>query len=242
MDLLTAIANLVAIRLRQERLNGQLRDTEAQRARLARYHSPDVIEYMMSHKEEGLETKTHEVTVMFVDMENSTGLAERLGPARTAKLLNRFYEVTANAIFENKGSINAYIGDAVLAIFNAPLPLERHAHAAVRAALRMVKELVQESAASTEEKFNIRIGINTGIVMAGDIGHERLKRQYTVLGDPVNVASRLAKIPEVNKITIGEATYAAVQGAFECKDLGKLPIKGKELPLLLYEVIGVKEG
>lgn len=237
LELLTAIANLVAIRIRQENLNDKLRREEVTRAALARFHSPDVVEFIV--KSGGVmsdEMVTRDVTILFVDIADSTTIAERIGPVEVSRLLDTFYEMASNAIFEQRGGVNNYIGDAVMAIFNAPLDVPDHALAAVKAAVRLIKDVRQHNAASPDRVFNVRVGINTGTAMAGQVGHKD-RMAYTVLGDPVNVAERLTRNPETNKIVIGPDTYEKVKGVFECRDLGPLQLKGKHATVHCYEVI-----
>jgi adenylate cyclase len=236
LELLTAIANLVAIRLRQESLNEALRREEVLRAELQKYFSPDVAELIIKGGE-GLNTDlaSRNVTVSFIDIENSTTIAERMGPGRIAAILDWFYETASNAIFEHKGNINNFIGDAVMGIYNAPLELPDHALAAVKSAVKLLKEIRKHNIDKPDEAFNIRVGINTGTVMAGDVG--TIKRHFTALGDAVNVAERLTRFPEVNRIIVGPDTYKAVKSIYECRELGDFRLKGKTSDIKAYEVV-----
>ncbi|MHC4606629.1 MAG: adenylate/guanylate cyclase domain-containing protein [Planctomycetota bacterium] len=235
LELLTAIANLVAIRIMQEELQEKLREEEVKRTRLSRYHSPDVVEHLMS-REEGLEPQEREVTVLFVDIEQSTALAERMGPTKVSSLLNKFFEMATNGVFENKGNLNKYIGDEVLAIFNAPVDVPEHEEAAVRAAVLILENVRKHNTDNPDRHFNIRIGINTGITIAGDVGPPQCK-EYTVLGDTVNTAARLVSLPDVNRIVIGETTHKKVKDKFETKDLGEVQLKGKAKPTRAYQIV-----
>ncbi|MDP6958692.1 MAG: FHA domain-containing protein, partial [Planctomycetota bacterium] len=133
--LLTAIANLVALRMKQEELNEKLRQEMVARDNLSKYHSPDVVEMIMQRGGEiGLEVEEREVTVLFADVVASTKLAEEKRPEHMAALLNDFFEMATGAIFTHKGSVNNFIGDEVMAIFNAPVDQEDHSLSAVKVA------------------------------------------------------------------------------------------------------------
>lgn len=236
LDLLTAIANLIAIRIKQEELHEKLRKEEMIKSNLAKYHSPDVVEMLVNKGEEvGLEVNTREVTVLFIDIEGSTKLAEAVGPERVASILNEFFEMATSAIFEHKGSVNKFIGDSVMAIYNAPLDQADHALNAVKTGVKLLKELERHNKANPDRKFNLRIGINTGPAVAGNVGTPQ-RMEYTVLGDTVNVAARLGKFPQINKVIVGEATYTKVKGFYQGKDLGENAIKGREKSMHAYEI------
>jgi len=237
LDLLTAIANLIAMRIKQEELHEKLRKEEMLRNNLSKYHSPDVVEMLVTRGEEiGLEVTDREVTVMFADVESSTKMAEAMGPQKVATLLNLFFEMATSAIFEHKGSVNKFIGDEVMAIYNAPLDQGDHALACVKSAVKLLKEVERHNRQFPDRRFNVRVGINTGIVVAGNVGtHARL--EYTVIGDSVNVAKRLAGFPQVNRIIIGEATHEKIKGFFQVKELGDTVIKGREKSMRAYEIV-----
>ncbi|MBI2933076.1 MAG: FHA domain-containing protein [Planctomycetes bacterium] len=237
LDLLTAIANLIASRIKQEDLREKLRKEELLRNNLAKYHSPDVVEMLVKHGSEvGLEVSEREVTVLFVDVESSTRLAEAMGAQNVAALLNLFFEMATSAIFEHKGSVNKFIGDSVMGIYNAPLEQPDHALAAVKSAVKLLKEIDRHNRQFPDRRFNIRIGINTGTVVAGNVGtHARM--EYTVLGDAVNVAARFCKFPQINRIIVGPGTYEHIKGFFQVKDLGDTVIKGREKAMHAYEIV-----
>ena len=237
LDLLTAIANLVAMRIKQEELHEKLRKEEMLRNNLLKYHSADVVEMLVSRGGEmGLEVTEREVTVIFADVESSTKMAEGMGPQKVATLLNLFFEMATNAIFEHKGSVNKFIGDEVMAIYNAPLDQADHALAAVKSAVKLLKEVERHNRQFPDRKFNIRVGINTGTVVAGNVG-THVRMEYTVLGDTVNVAKRLAGFPQVNKIIVGDKTFEQVKGFFQVRDLGDTIIKGREKSMHAYEIV-----
>jgi adenylate cyclase len=237
LELVTAIANLVAIRMKQEETAIKLRREETLRNNLSKYHSPDHVKMLMERGGEiGLEVAEREVTVAFIDVVESTRMAEAHNPAEVAALLNEFFEMATTAIFHHDGHVNNFIGDEVMAIFNAPLDVQDHAGQAVRACAAFLGELKRHNEAHPERTFKVRCAINTGPVVAGNVG-AAAHIKYTVLGDTVNVAARLSKTPQVNSIVVGERTYEKVKNSFKTRDLGEMALKGKEKPQHAYEIV-----
>jgi adenylate cyclase len=237
LELMTAIANLVAIRIKQEETAARLRREETLRSNLSKYHSPDVVNMLMTHGGEmGLEVAEREVSVVFIDVVSSTRLAETLTAGQVAALLNEFFLMATNAVFAHKGHVNKFIGDEVMSIFNAPVDMPDHALAAVRACAEFLQSLKAFNAAHPERAFNVRCAVNTGTAVAGNVGTPT-RMEYTVLGDTVNVAARLSKFPPVNSIVIGGRTWELVKGEFQARDLGESVVKGKEKSLRVYEVV-----
>jgi adenylate cyclase len=237
LELMTAIANLIAIRIKQEETAVKLRREETLRANLSKYHSPDHVKLLMERGGDvGLEVAEREVTVAFIDVVESTRMAEAHNPAEVASLLNEFFQMATNAIFQHDGHVNNFIGDEVMAIFNAPLDMPDHAAQAVRSCAAFLGELKKFNQAHPEKEFKVRCAINTGPVVAGNVG-AAAHIKYTVLGDTVNVAARLSKTPQVNSIVVGERTYERVKGTFKTKDLGEMALKGKEKPQHAYEIL-----
>jgi adenylate cyclase len=145
-------------------------------------------------------------------------------------------------IFKYEGTLDKYMGDAIMAVFGAPLDMPDHAARAIRAALEMQERLAEWNAERPEgPEFQIRIGINTGNAVAGEIGSVN-KMEYTVLGDTVNTASRLeSAVARPGTVVIGKQTRESVGDEFECEALGSFSVKGKEKSVLAYEVRGADE-
>ncbi len=236
LELLTAIANLIAIRIKQEETHARLRREETMRSNLSKFLSPDHVNVLMrTGGDVSLEVVEREVSVVFVDVESSTRMAETKGAKDVAGLLNEFFQMATDAVFEYKGNVNKFIGDEVMAIFNAPIDMNDHAVSAVRCCIKMLKELERWNQANLDRRFNVRCAVNSGPVVAGNVG-TATRMEYTVLGDTVNVAARLSKFPQVNSIIVGERTYALVKDVFKAKDLGEVILKGKEKSLRAYEI------
>jgi adenylate cyclase len=152
-------------------------------------------------------------------------------------MLNAYFSRMTDVIFRYEGTLDKYMGDAIMAIFGAPLPYDDHARRAVRCALEMRRELDRFNEEHADApKLNFRIGVNSGPVVAGDIGSLR-RMEYSVLGTTVNVASRLqSEVAEPGQIVVGEATYKKLGGGFEFEPLGKVKVKGLTKPILAFTV------
>ncbi len=241
LELVTAVANQVAIGIRQIRQAEQIRDEAIIRSNLSGYHSPDIVEMILRHSREGrslgIEVAEEVVSVLFCDVVGFTPLAERLTAAEVAELLNTFFDRTTRVIFSFKGSVNKYIGDAIMAIFGAPIPMGNHPELAVRAALAMQAEVaaVQETL-PPDRRFRVRVGVNSGRVVVGNIGSTQ-RMEFTVLGDPVNVAQRLESICQPGKVYVGEETYLKTRDLFRYRDLGETTLKGKQQQIRVYELL-----
>lgn len=240
LELLTAIGSQMAMVIEQASLNEQIREEENMRRRLERFHSPQVVE-MILHG--GQETKDHilepreiTATILFTDIIGFTSLSEQLPPREITLLLNQYFSRMTDIVFAHDGTLDKYIGDGLMAVFGAPLQKPDDAARAIRAALDMRRELslLQESLCPGHA-VDIRIGINTGRVVAGNIGSPR-RLEYTVIGDPVNIASRFESLAAPNQILIGEETRRLAGDAFDVRAIGPRRIKGKRAEVPVFEV------
>jgi adenylate cyclase len=241
LELLQTIGSQMAMIIEQASLNEQIREEERMRNRLERFHSPQVIEMILRSGQETkdniMEPKDLTATMLFTDIIGFTRLSEQMPPREINMILNQFFSRMTDIIFEYDGTLDKYIGDALMAVFGAPMEKEDDAERAILAALEMRRELaVMMEKAGAEKQINVRIGINTGRVVAGNIGSPK-RMDYTVIGDPVNIASRLESIAQPNQILIGEETYRHVKGRFKINEVGAHKVKGKEKKILAYEVI-----
>ncbi len=181
------------------------------------------------------------VTVLFADVVGFTSLAERLDPEELRNLMMGCFQALAEEIRRYDGFIEKFIGDAILAVFGAPVAHEDDPERAVRAALGMQARLQQlrdgtDSIAGAA--LTMRIGINTGLVVAGTVGEGK---DYGVVGDTVNVAARLQQVGAPGQVTISEETYRLIRKSFECRPLDRVSLKGKTEPLQPFEVLGPKK-
>jgi adenylate cyclase len=209
--------------------------------------SPDVVEQLVDNPaalQFGGEVRN--LTVMFLDIRDFTGYSERHTPQEVVQMLREFLTRMADHILAQKGTLDKFIGDAIMAIFGAPVPLPDHAERACRAALAMVNDMEALQAkwvAEGREPFRIGIGISTGEMVVGNLGSEQLF-DYTVVGDGVNVGVRLEALNKEyqtsRSIIISEATYLAAKDALEVRRLGETMVKGKTVPVVAYELLGLR--
>ncbi|MET4389141.1 adenylate cyclase [Bradyrhizobium sp. F1.4.3] len=183
-----------------------------------------------------------ELSVMFIDIAGFTGLSERLGD-RVVPLLSRYLDIASEVVVANGGTIDKFIGDAVMAFWGAPQPQEDHALRCCRAALGCRRAIAASGLADDlGQPLQIRIGVNSGRMLVGNIGSE-LRLNYTVIGDAVNVASRLegANKSYGTQILIGEATERLARGAVVTREIDSIAVYGREEGFPVYELIGLAE-
>jgi adenylate cyclase len=238
LELLKAIGSQMAMIIEQANLNEKIRQEEIMRSFLERFLSPQVVEMILKGSQDIMEPKDLTATVLFTDIIDFTQLAEQSSPRETNIILNQYFSAMVEIIFRFNGTLDKYIGDGLMAVFGAPMEGENDAERAILAAKEMKRQLAVMMATQegSRKKLDIRIGINTGRVVAGNIGSPR-RLDYTVIGDPVNIASRLESIAKPNQILIGEETYRAVKGKFKIKKIGPKKVKGKSAEIMVYEVM-----
>jgi adenylate cyclase len=241
LDLLTALANYAAVAIERARLNERIRAARVVRDRLERYHSPAVIEAVLEHPErEDTPVTASETSILFADIVDFTPRCESLPPEEVAAFLNQFFSLAADAIFEYGGTLDKFIGDAVMAFFGAPLPQEDHAERAVRCALNLmhgVERWNDQRLADGLDEVMVRAAIHSGPVVVGDIGSAS-RVDYTVLGNTVNVAARLEEYAsEPGQIIVGDTTHSAVAGLFPTEHLGNVKLKGLRRKIAVYKVL-----
>ena len=243
LDLLTALANYAAVAVERARLNQKIVAEEKKRERLGRFLSPQVTSRILATSEsQGTALgvpEVRDVSVLFADIVGFTSMSEKMSPAAVSLLLNEYLSRMTDIIFKYEGTLDKYIGDAIMAVFGAPLDMPDHAARSIKTALEMRDRLEEFNAERKEGPLlKIRIGINSGKAVAGEIGSIN-KKEYTVLGDTVNTASRLeSSVARPMTVIIGENTYEAVKDQFECRSLGNATLKGKEKEVAVFEVVG----
>jgi adenylate cyclase len=242
LDLLTALANYAAVAVERARLNQKIVAEEKKRERLGRFLSPQVTSRILATSESQSAAlgvpEEKEVTVLFADIVGFTSLSERMSAAAVALMLNDYLSRMTDVVFKHEGTLDKYIGDAIMAVFGAPLEMPDHARRAVSAALEMRQRLEEFNAERKEgPHLRVRIGINSGKAVAGEIGSVN-KKEYTVLGDTVNTASRLeSSVAQPGMIVIGENTLALLDGQFQVDALPPKALKGKDRPVATYAVL-----
>lgn len=237
LDLLTAMANYAAVAIEQAALAEKLQEERVARERLEKYFSPRIVTRILSEGERDVQEL--EATVLFSDIVGFTRLAERMTPRAVADLLNEYFSRMADVIFAYDGTIDKFIGDGVMAVFGAPYPQPDHAERALRVALEMRRCLEAWNAdRAPAPPIEIRVGINSGMVVAGPIGSKR-RREITVLGDTVNIASRIeSSVATRGLIVVGERTAELAGDRFVFVDRGTVELRGKNDAMRVYEVTG----
>jgi adenylate cyclase len=239
LDVLTTLANYVAVAVERIRYARKAEFERLVRTRLERYHSPGVIEEVLRRGDEGMRSlQSAEATVLFADLVGFTAFAENAPPERVAESLDAFLDLSVEAIFRAGGTLDKFIGDCVMAFFGAPVAQPDHALRAVRAALEIQERLGAWNAQRVAEGlpgFKARVALNSGPVVVGDIGSAR-RVDYTVLGNTVNVASRLEGIAPPDEIVIGPETHRLLGGAIPTVPLGELQLKGLQQKIQAYRV------
>ncbi len=215
------------------------------RAVFDRYMAPDVVEEIMRNPEEiRLGGEKRELTVSFSDVAGFTTISERLPPEELVELLNEYLSAMTDIIMKHRGNVNKYLGDGIMAIFGAPRGEPNHATLACLAALESQAKLSQLREAWNAKGYpdiSARIGINSGPLVVGNVGSQA-RMEYTVMGDSVNLASRLEGANKYygTAVLLGSRTYELAKNDIETREVDRLRVKGKKEPVVVYELLGVK--
>ena len=222
------------------------RQRQYTRRAFQQYVSPEVVEQIMRNPQVlqfGGELRN--LTVLFSDIRDFTTFTEKNDPQLVVQMLREYLTEMTRIVIEEGGTLDKYIGDAVMAEFGAPIAYPDHALRGCRAALRMAAEVERLTAkwtAEGREPFRIGLGVNTGNMVVGNLGSEQLF-DYTVIGDEVNLGARLESLNkdyQTDKhIIISEGTYEAAGTAIEVRQLGEVKVKGKTRPVVVYELLGL---
>jgi adenylate cyclase len=220
-----------------------LKERDKLRTTFGKYMTAAVMEHLLAGKV-SLGGASIKVTILFTDIRSFTTISERMDPQQLVGLLNEYFSEMVGIVMQEDGVVDKYIGDAIMAVFGAPVPKADDPINAVRAAVRMRKAL-QELNKRLEERgvptLRTGIGIHTGEVVAGNIGSEK-RMEYTVIGDAVNLASRLesnTKDLGVN-VLVSEDTYELTKHIAEYRPVKEITVKGRKAPVMTYEVVGLK--
>lgn len=208
---------------------------------MSRYMSSELAEQLMQSGESSLGGTSQIATVLFSDIRSFTSISESLGPEGTVQMLNDYFTQMVDCIQKEKGMLDKFIGDAIMAVFGTPFPHEDDPDRAVRAAINMMRALNdfnKKREAKKLIKIDHGIGINTDIIVSGNIGSEK-RMDYTVIGDGVNLASRIESLCKQYgaHILISEFTLKALRATYRTRQLDKVIVKGKATPAAIYEVL-----
>jgi adenylate cyclase len=206
-----------------------------------RYVSRDVYEQLLAHPDRAeLGGKRREMSVLFSDIRGFTAVTERGNPEELVAQLNEYFSRMVEVVFRHSGTVDKFVGDMVMALFGAPLDDAGHAEHAAAAALDMIRELAllnENWAAEGRAQLDIGIGINSGEMIAGNIGSSSIM-SYTVIGDNVNLGSRLESLNKDyrTRIIISDATRVHLKGDYDIRPLGEVVVKGKTKPVAIFEL------
>ena len=214
-----------------------------QRRRLSRYFSPAVVNEIIRQKDDlNLSSDRRQMTVLFSDIRGFTSLSEHMPPEDVVAFLRKYLTVMTEVVFKHGGTVDKYVGDAIMALYNVPFATPDHAARAVRTALEFqqrLPSLTERFAARYGGKLACGVGINTGDAVVGTIGSEQ-RLEYTAIGDTINVGARLETLTKDFGVSviISESTYLEVKGLFVTRDLGEVKVRGKDKPVRIYAVDG----
>ena len=211
---------------------------QSKRERLGRYFSPQIAAHLEERGEELGAGESREVTLLFADLRDFTALSEHLDGRAVVATLNEFHSAMVEQLFSFGGTLDKYLGDGIMAYFGAPVGQPNHAAQAVQCALAMQEEMTRLNAARAqrgEPPLRMGIGLHTGRAVLGDIGAPR-RREYTVIGDTVNVAARIEQLTKLHgaPILVSEETRQQAGAAFRYMAAAPVRVKGKSEPLQTY--------
>lgn len=222
------------------------RDKRKVKKMLGQYVSPDVLTDLMDREGGFIKAEVgskERLTILFSDIRGFTTISEHLKAEQVVELLNSYLSKMVDIIFDNRGTLDKFIGDAVMAFWGAPIRVDDHARRGVRAALEMARGMKALNSDFVEKGYpelRVGIGVHTGEVILGNIGSEK-KLDYTIIGDHVNLTSRLEGMTKQYgcDILISQSTYEELKGEFPCRIVDNVRVKGKEEPIRVYSVLGL---
>ncbi|MEL6321936.1 MAG: adenylate/guanylate cyclase domain-containing protein, partial [Cyanobacteria bacterium J06626_14] len=220
-------------------------DEKRLKSTMYRYMSQEVAEQALSSGEVRLGGDRKEVSVLFSDIRSFTSIAESMDAEELVIMLNEYFELMVDAVLENKGTLDKYIGDAIMAVFGSPLKLDDHEYRAVQTSIEMrhrLKDFNRDRQNRNLKPIAIGIGLNSGHVISGNIGSSR-RMEFTAIGDGVNLSSRLEGATKQYgcDIVISENTYAPCKDQVWVRELDRIRVKGKNKPVGIYELVALRD-
>lgn len=240
----TALIIIIYITMLVSNYISEYLDKKRIRDLFGRYVEPEVVNKILDGGKDSVKLggERRNISVLFVDIRGFTPLSEKCEPEEIVEILNRYLDLTSRSIFNNQGTLDKFIGDATMAIFNAPLDLEDHAFKAVQAAWEMKQgadELQKELLEKYGRSVQFGIGVNTGYAVVGNIG-SKMRMDYTAIGDTVNTSARLESNAKPGQILMSQATFELVKDKVIVSDLGEIKVKGKEQGINIFQLEGVR--
>jgi adenylate cyclase len=250
LEFLGAFASQAAHAIENARLTDRLQEEAVRRSSLLRFFPPSVVGPLMGSSDFGAQVRDADVTVLFSDISGFTAMSSKLAPREVVDLLNRYFPVMAEIVFRHEGTLEKYIGDALMAIWGVPSQHDDDADRALGAALEMRSALQRLNASWGEDRrLEIHVGLNSGPVAFGNIGSPQYV-QFAAIGDTTNVSARVCTAADAGEILISEATRRRLRtGRFALQALPPVAVKGKVEPLYLHraawasvdETVGVEK-
>lgn len=240
LGIFSVVAAEAAISFDNARSHEELSKRVLERQALGRFLSSAIVDRILANPDQvhlGGENQT--VTILFADIRGFTRMSEKMEPHQVVELLNEFFAEMTDLVFENGGTLDKYLGDGIMVLFGAPIAKPDDALRATRTGMDMqvaLARLNRDWEARRQQPLRMGIGVNTGQVTAGNIGTSR-RMDYTVIGDSVNLASRLCANAAGGQILISESTFQELNGSLPAKKLDPIRVKGKETPVEVYEVL-----
>ncbi|MEH2156323.1 GAF domain-containing protein [Nostoc sp.] len=244
--------NTIADASDQEQVRGALvvmediSDEKRLKSTMYRYMTQELAEELLKLDDAKLGGDRKEVSILFSDIRGYTTLTENLEAEEVVSMLNEYFESMVEAVFKHKGTLDKYIGDAIMAVFGSPLPLEEHAWMAVQTSLEMrhrLHEFNQRRYADDKPRIKIGIGINSDTVISGNIGSSK-RMEFTAIGDGVNLGSRLESVSKQYgcDIIISHNTFKPCQDNIWARELDYIRVKGRNEPVAIYELLGLRSN
>ena len=245
LGIFSVIAAEAAISFDNVRSHEELTRRTVERQALERFLSSNIVEKILANPDEvhlGGENQT--VTILFSDIRGFTRMSEHMEPHAVVELLNQYFSEMTDIVFDSGGTLDKYLGDGIMAVYGAPIPKPDDALRATKSAMEMQRSLValnRDWESRGQPPLRMGVGVNTGPVTAGNIGSSR-RMDYTVIGDAVNLASRLCANAAPGQILVSESTYLELNGRMPAQRLDPIRVKGKETPVELHEILWKDQG
>jgi class 3 adenylate cyclase len=237
LKLFTALASQAASAIENAVLHKSKLNEERIKGNLERYISPQIVRAIMEAKEDiPIHSAKRNITILFSDIRNFSSTCEKLKPEEIVGYLNEYFTAMVEVIFNHGGTINQFTGDGFMSLFGAPINLVENEKRAIEAAIRMQKCLKTMPVPWIRENFNTGIGINSGVVVVGNIGSPQ-RLDYTAVGDDVIITDRLQSIAKGGQILTTRNVYNVTKDTFEFKSFGNINVKGKKKSVEVFEVV-----
>jgi adenylate cyclase len=244
LQICTGMAAQAAIAIKNADLANRIQREAQTRAQISRLIAPSIVEQVVKGQlqiEKG--GRLNEITMLFTDIRGFTAMSDGRAPEEVVNTLNEYFEVMVDILFQYTGTLDKFVGDEIIGLFGAPLPIDDAPFKAVSCALAMMQALAEFNrtrAAENLPAINIGAGINTGKVITGSIGSTRAL-QYTAIGGPMNVASRLVSLASPGQIILSESTYRYVADRIDATELPPVKVKGVAAEQKIFSVNGLRQ-